>query len=103
MFKEILNNIEQYNCILIHGHIRPDGDCYGSQFGLAEIIKENYPEKEVHVVGDVSDFVSFLGTPEKETIADELYQGALAIVVDCGSAERWLVYCSALSSLFVRP
>ncbi len=88
MFKEILNTIEQYNCILIHGHIRPDGDCYGSQFGLAEIIKENYPEKEVHVVGDVSDFVSFLGTPEKETIADELYQGALAIVVDCGSAER---------------
>ena len=73
---------------MVHGHIRPDGDCYGSQFGLAEIIKENYPEKDVHVVGDTSDFVSFLGTPEKATITDEMYKGALAIVVDCGSADR---------------
>ena len=88
MFKEILKTIEAYNRILVHGHIRPDGDCYGSQFGLAEIIKENYPEKDVHVVGDTSDFVSFLGTPEKATITDEMYKGALAIVVDCGSADR---------------
>ena len=87
MFKEILKTIEAYNRILVHGHIRPDGDCYGSQFGLAEIIKENYPEKDVHVVGDTSDFVSFLGTPEKATITDEMYKGALAIVVDCGSAD----------------
>ena len=88
MFKEILKTIEAYERILIHGHIRPDGDCYGSQFGLAEIIKENYPGKDVHVVGDTSDFVSFLGTPEKATITDEMYNGALAIVVDCGSADR---------------
>lgn len=88
MFKEILKTIEAYDRILIHGHIRPDGDCYGSQFGLAEIIKENYPEKDVHIVGDTSDFVSFLGTPEKATITDEMYNGALAIVVDCGSADR---------------
>ena len=45
MFREILEEIKKYNRILIHGHIRPDGDCYGSQFGLAGIIKENFPEK----------------------------------------------------------
>ena len=61
MFKQILDEIKSYNRILIHGHIRPDGDCYGSQFGLAAIIRENFPEKDVHVVGDKSDFVSFLG------------------------------------------
>ena len=88
MFKQILDTIKEYNRIMVHGHIRPDGDCYGSQFGLAEIIKENFPEKEVHVVGDVSDFVSFLGTPEKASITDEMFKGALAIVVDCGSADR---------------
>ena len=88
MFKQILDEIKSYNRILIHGHIRPDGDCYGSQFGLAAIIRENFPEKDVHVVGDKSDFVSFLGTPEKETITDEMYNDALVIVVDCGSAER---------------
>jgi phosphoesterase RecJ-like protein len=88
MFKEILEEIKSYNRILIHGHIRPDGDCYGSQFGLKGIIEENFPDKDVHVVGDVSDYVSFLGTPEKETITDEMYNDALVIVVDCGSAER---------------
>lgn len=88
MFKQILEEIKKYDRILIHGHIRPDGDCYGSQFGLKAIINENFPEKEVHVVGDKSEFVSFLGTPEKETITDEMYNGALVIVVDCGSADR---------------
>jgi phosphoesterase RecJ-like protein len=88
MFNQILEEIKKYNRILIHGHIRPDGDCYGSQFGLKAIINENFPEKEVHVVGDTSDFVSFLGTPEKATILDEMYNDALVIVVDCGSAER---------------
>lgn len=88
MFNQILEEIKKYNTILIHGHIRPDGDCYGSQFGLAAILKENFPEKDIHVVGTTSDFVSFLGTPKKETITDEMYNGSLAIVVDCGSAER---------------
>lgn len=88
MFKQILEEIKKYNRILIHGHIRPDGDCYGSQFGLKAIINENFPEKEVHVVGDTSDFVSFLGTPEKATITDDMYNDALVIVVDCGSADR---------------
>ena len=88
MFKQILEEIKSYNRILIHGHIRPDGDCYGSQFGLQAIIKENFPEKDVRVVGDTSEYVSFLGTPEKETITDEMYDDALVIVVDCGSAER---------------
>ena len=88
MFNKILEEIKSYNTILIHGHIRPDGDCYGSQFGLYHLIKENFPEKDVHVVGTISDFVSFLGTPEKDSITDEMYKGALAIVVDCGSADR---------------
>ena len=88
MFKQILEEIKKYNRILIHGHVRPDGDCYGSQFGLKAIIEHNFPGKEVHVVGDTSDFVSFLGTPEKDTITDEMYKDALVIVVDCGSAER---------------
>ena len=88
MFKEILEEIKKYDRILIHGHIRPDGDCYGSQFGLKGIINQNFPEKEVHVVGDIAQYVSFLGTPEKATITDEMYKGALSIVVDCGSADR---------------
>ena len=50
---EILEKIKQYNRIIIHRHIRPDGDCIGSQSGLKLAIKLNYPEKEVYAVGDI--------------------------------------------------
>ncbi len=84
-YKQILKKILKYNTIIIHGHIRPDGDCIGSQIGLKEILKENF-KKNVYVVGDMSDYVSFLGNMDQ--ISDELYADALAIVVDCGDKNR---------------
>lgn len=84
--REIVNKIKEYNRIIIHGHTRPDGDCYGSQFGLKQIIKESFPDKEVYVVGEVSNYVAWIDSPD--TIGDELFAGALAICVDCGNSER---------------
>lgn len=83
---EVLNEIKKYNTIIIHGHKRPDGDCYGGQFGLQSIIQENFPSKKVYVVGGTSDYVSYVGEPE--TIDDEVYNGALSIVVDTATSER---------------
>jgi len=88
MFKKIYKEIKKFDSIMIFGHVRPDGDCLGSQMGLMELIKENLPKKEVHVVGDNSDYVSFLGKAEKETITDEAIKNSLAIVVDCGDPAR---------------
>lgn len=82
----LLKKIKEYERIIIHGHTRPDGDCYGAQFGLYNIIKETYPTKKVFVVGEESEYVSFVGTPDK--IKDEAYQDALSIVVDTGSENR---------------
>src|SRR5574344_970490 len=82
----IIKKIKAYDRIIIHGHQRPDGDCYGAQFGLKDIIKNSFPEKEVYVVGETSDFVSFVGTPDR--IEDALYEGALSIVVDTATEER---------------
>ena len=87
MLKKIYKEIKKYDNIYIFGHIRPDGDCYGSQFGLKALIEDNF-HKNVHVVGDTSEYVSFLGTPEKEQITDEEIKNGLAIVVDCGAADR---------------
>ena len=84
--KKILELIKKYNRIIIFGHVRPDGDCIGSQFGLSEIIKYSYPEKEVYISGESSKFVSFLAKPE--FVADELFKGALAIVVDVANGDR---------------
>ena len=52
MFIEILNKIKEYNRIIIHRHVRPDGDCMGCQMGLKYLLKNTFPEKEIYAVGD---------------------------------------------------
>ncbi|MFA7076332.1 MAG: bifunctional oligoribonuclease/PAP phosphatase NrnA [Candidatus Izemoplasmatales bacterium] len=84
--KQILEKIKEFNRIIIHMHIRPDGDCYGAGFGLKNIIKESFPEKEVYVVGERAEYVDFVGTPD--IIDDELFKDALSIVVDTASEDR---------------
>ena len=82
MFKNILSLIEKYDRIIIHRHKNPDGDALGSQLGLYHIIKDTYPEKEVYIVGDLTPRYSFMLTRAMDEISDELYNGALAIVLD---------------------
>ena len=41
--------IKKAQTIAVGGHIRPDGDCVGSCMGLWLYVKENFPEKEIHV------------------------------------------------------
>lgn len=79
MYQPILQLIKKYDKIVIHRHKNPDGDAYGTQLGLKRIIEINFPEKEVYAVGDVNMF-SFLG--EMDDINDDVYKGALAIIVD---------------------
>jgi len=86
VMNKILEKIKEYNTIIIHGHKRPDGDCYGAQFGLKDIITTTFPNKEVYVVGETSEFVSFVGTVD--TISDDKYKNALSIVVDTATKER---------------
>lgn len=84
--RKILNKIKEYDTIIIHGHKRPDGDCYGAQFGLKNIIKESFPDKNVYVVGQRSEFVDFVG--KMDEISNETYQNALSIVVDTAVEDR---------------
>ena len=77
--KKIYDYIKSYQTIIIHRHLRPDMDAIGSQYGLALTIKENFPEKEVYVVGDINDMVY---QAKMDEIKDHHYQGALAIICD---------------------
>ncbi len=89
--KTIYLKIKQYNKIIIYGHIRPDGDCYGAQFGLKNMIQNAFPNKEVFVTGEVSEYVSFVGTPDiivPSDLPDNFYSEALSIVVDTATADR---------------
>ncbi|MDV3196341.1 MAG: DHH family phosphoesterase, partial [Candidatus Phytoplasma stylosanthis] len=78
----IKEQIESFETIIIHGHKKPDGDCYGSQLGLKDIIKATYNNKKVYVVGEEEEKISFLG--KMDYITNDIYQDALIFIVDCG-------------------
>ena len=82
MFKKVIEAIEKYDRIIIHRHSNPDGDAIGSQVGMKNILKENYPEKEIYAVGDASKRYGFIEDSATDTIPDEYYNGALAFVLD---------------------
>ncbi|MDV3188756.1 MAG: bifunctional oligoribonuclease/PAP phosphatase NrnA [Pigeon pea little leaf phytoplasma] len=79
----ILRNINEFNVITIFGHKNPDGDCYGSQLGLKDIIQQNFPHKQVYTLGENNPIFSFLGVMDE--INDDVISQSLAIVVDCGN------------------
>jgi bifunctional oligoribonuclease and PAP phosphatase NrnA len=84
--QHILDQIVAYNTIIIHMHMRPDGDCYGAGFGLKYILQESFPDKKVYCVGETAEYVKFIG--DVDIIPDETYQGALSIVVDTATRDR---------------
>ena len=94
MFEQILQAIKSVDRVIIHRHSRPDGDAMGSQIGLRELLRHNYPEKEILAVGDSTGFFGFMEGAVMDEVADEAYENALAIVLDCGaehliSDTRW--------------
>ncbi|MBS4202612.1 DHH family phosphoesterase [Lederbergia citrea] len=86
MKQQILEAIERFNTIIIHRHVRPDPDAFGSQVGLAEIVKASFPDKKVYVVGKRDPGLDFLRVPD--IIPDDVYEGALVIVCDTANQER---------------
>lgn len=85
MFESVIQAIRDYNRIIIHRHGRPDGDAMGSQIGLKHLILENFPEKEVYIVGDNPGFFGFMEGAELDEIPDSYYNCSLAIILDSGS------------------
>ena len=94
MFEAVLQEIRNFDTIIIHRHSRPDGDAMGSQIGLKHLILENFPGKRVYCVGDEAGYLSFMEDSQMDEIPDSTYEGALALVLDCGgehliSDDRW--------------
>ena len=82
MYREILQEILQYDKIIIHRHTNPDGDALGSQIGLRLILEENFPDKKIYTVGDHAKRYSFMARSKMDEIEDSVYEGALAIILD---------------------
>ena len=92
MYKRLLKEIKLHKIIIIHRHQRPDGDALGSQFGLAQIIIENFKDKKVICVGHKEEYESSslkrIFKEEFSTPTINEYKEALVIVVDTANIER---------------
>ena len=86
MFTQILQEIKNYSTIILHRHTSPDGDALGSQIGFKQVLQDNFPEKTIYAVGDGAKRYSFMEGSTMDEISDEVYNGALAIILDCGSS-----------------
>ena len=85
----ILSAIKRYERIAIFRHSKPDYDALGSQMGLATWIKDNFPDKEVHVLGD--NHVTFTPRlyPEMDNLNEDWFkQPFLAIILDTANTSR---------------
>lgn len=94
VFEKALEIIKAHDTIIIYRHSNPDGDALGSQVGLCEIIKDNYPEKRVFIVGDESDRYGFIVNRAMDNLEDALIPSSLSIILDTSSphlisGERW--------------
>ena len=87
MFKKILEKIIEFDTIIVHRHMRPDGDCIGSQAGLVHLLRNTFPEKKIYSVGDdIPEYLSFIGLSDE--VSDDIYKEALVIVVDTSVDKR---------------
>lgn len=84
--EQIIAKIETYDTIIIHRHVNPDPDAIGSQVGLAEVLRNSYPDKTVYQVGSDTGNLAWLANVQE--IEPATYQGALVIVTDTANSPR---------------
>jgi len=87
--RKFYQKIEEFDRIVVYRHNKPDYDALGTQLGLVEFLKDNYPKKEIHYVGD--NHVSLTGRcfRKMEVLEDEWFNKPfLAIFVDTSKADR---------------
>ncbi|AJM71781.1 MULTISPECIES: DHH family phosphoesterase [Mycoplasma] len=85
--KKILDLIKENDSIILLRHVTADGDAYGFQFGLRNLIKLNWPEKTVKITGNPTKYLDFIGSDFDE-VSDEEFKNSLVIIGDTANRPR---------------
>jgi phosphoesterase RecJ-like protein len=89
LYLDILTAIKKYPKIVVFRHVIPDFDALGTQWGVATWIKDNFPLKQVKVVGE--DHPSFTPRlyPKMQKLSDKFFdKKTLCLVVDTANMDR---------------
>ena len=86
-FGPAIQLLKDFDVITIYGHAMPDGDCYGSQLGLRELIKDNFPGKKVYMVGSGMP-AFFQRLAPMDEVDEATIASSLAILVDVSCLRR---------------
>lgn len=86
--KKFLKEVRKYNYIVIFHHVRPDGDCLGSQQGLKKWLQIKFPKKKIYAIGSNENLFNFLDFHFDEIPSDEILKESLGIVVDANYSNR---------------
>ncbi len=91
MFKEFIKKIKNYKRIGVISHIRPDGDCIGSQVGLAVWLKKNGFDVQAFNDDDVPLNLEWLTCyfPIQAFELEKIKQCDLVILVDGNALHRF--------------
>lgn len=94
LYRQAYSLIQQFDTIVLHRHSMPDGDAIGSQLGLRNLLRDNFPDKKVYMVGDSAERFHYLPGSSMQSVPDEIFPEALSIILDCGaksliSDARW--------------
>lgn len=84
----IFEIIKSYRKICLYRHVNPDFDAYGSQLGMAYIIRQHFPDIKIMLKGEKND--ELLAKLEEKYVLDtfEEIDDALAIILDTANHER---------------
>ena len=87
--RQVCDALRHHQSFLICGHIRPDGDCLGSQIALGLGLKTLGKEVRIHSPGPILRHLRFV--PELaliETALDLSFEPEVTILCDCSSPDR---------------
>lgn len=87
--KAIFAEVKKYTKIAIFAHKTPDYDAFGSQFGLAQYLKDNVTNKDIRVFGENHYLYSGDLYPMLDVVDETWFDTPfLAIIVDTGNLSR---------------